>query len=367
MLIAHANLGAVTEAILIAAGSDDNEARIVSDHLVGANLAGHDSHGVGMIPNYMKNLHEGTLRPNRHAEFLRRDGVIGIVDGGRGYGQVIAREAMEWAIGKAREAGVAVTALRNTHHVARVGTYGEQVCAAGLVSLHFVNVNSGPPRVAPFRGATGRMGTNPVCIAVPGTDATPAVVLDFATSKIAIGKVRVAYNEGRQVKEGTLIDGAGRPTTDPSVLFSNPLGAVLPIGEHKGYGLAMMCELLGGALAGSNTVQPENSRDVGITNGMVSIVLNPGHFVDVGWFRHEVDQLVSYLKDTPAADPDAPVLVPGEPERQYRAQRGAAGIPVDDETWREILEAGASVGVAADRLQALARGEGGGSGGSSAG
>jgi uncharacterized oxidoreductase len=362
MLIAHTDLRTVTKIILTAAGSDEAEARIVSDNLVDANLAGHDSHGVGMIPAYIRFVREGKLVPNRHAEFLRRDGVIGTIDGGRGYGQVIAREAMEWAIEKAREAGVAVTALRNTHHVARVGAYGEQVCAAGLVSLHFVNVNSGPPRVAPFRGASGRTGTNPVCIAVPGTDVMPPVVLDFATSKIAIGKVRVAFNEGRTVKEGTLIDAAGRPTTDPAVLFREPLGAVLPFGDHKGYGLAMMCELLGGALAGSKTVQPENDRDVGIVNGMISIVLSPGHFVDVGWFRHEVEQLVAYMKASPAANPDAPVLVPGEPERQHRAQRVAAGIPVDDETWREMIEAGISVGIAADRLQALARGAGGSAG-----
>src|SRR5262249_32614241 len=155
-------------------------------------------------------------------------------------------------------------------------------------TVAFVNGVSGPPRVAPFRGADGRLSTNPVCIAIPAAGRTAPIILDFATSRIALGKVRVAYNEGQHVTDGALIDHQGRPTTDPAVIYNEPWGAVQPFGEHKGYGLALICEILGGALAGGGTTQPENSRERGIVNGMIAFVLEPGRLVDLPWFQHEI-------------------------------------------------------------------------------
>jgi uncharacterized oxidoreductase len=354
--IGHEALGAATRTLLTAGGSEPAEAAIVAEHLVEANLRGHDSHGVGMLPHYVRNLRAGTLHPNRHAEFVKKDGAFATVDGGMGYGQVIAREATDWAIGKARENGVAILALRNTHHIGRVGTYGEQACAAGLVSLSFVNAISGEPRVAPWRGRDGRFATNPLCFAVPGSAAEPPIVLDMATSRIALGKVRVAHNEGRALPEGMVIDAAGRPSTDPGVVYREPRGFVLPFGEHKGYALAMLCELLAGAVAGGGTTQPERPRDRGIVNGMLSIVLDPARFVDRAWFEHEARALVRHAKDAPPADPALPVLVPGEPERISRAKRITEGVPIDAATWREIGEAADAVELGAARFAAIATG-----------
>ena len=146
---------------------------------------------------------------------------------------------MAWAIGAARTHGVAVHGLRNAHHIGRVGTYGEMVAEAGLVSVHFVN-GAAPDGniVAPFGGREGRFLTNPVCIAVPGTAATPPVILDFATSQVAMGKVRVANNKKVQMEAGLLIDAEGRPTADPGVMYNSPFGAILPFGLHKGGGLS---------------------------------------------------------------------------------------------------------------------------------
>jgi uncharacterized oxidoreductase len=346
--IEHQRLRRLTSELLEAGGSADAEARAVADHLVDANLAGHDSHGVGMLPHYVRNLQAKTLVPNRRPEVVSNTGSFAVWDGRNGYGQVIARDAMTWAIGAARQHGVAVHGLRNTHHIGRVGAYGEQVAAEGLLAVHFVNGNSGPPKVTPFRGREGRLSTNPVCIAVPGTARTPPVILDMATSVIALGKVRVAYNEGHQVAERTLIAADGTPTTDPAVIYKEPHGAVLPFGEHKGYGLALIAELLAGAIAGAGTIQPQNPRDRGIVNGMLTVVIDPERLASRAFIQAEIDALIAYMKETKAADPSLPVLVPGEPERIARAKRSADGIDIDATTWREIGEAASSLGVRFD-------------------
>src|SRR3989454_800010 len=208
----------LTSSILQCGGSDAPEADLVADHLVRANLAGHDSHGVGMIPAYVRHLEAGLVVPNTRAKLVKDDGAILMFDGARGYGRCVAGEAMAAAITRCRQTGVVAMTLANAHHIGRVGAYGELASAAGLVSLHFVNVADHKPSVAPFRGTDARFVTNPVCIAVPGTDRQPPVLLDMATSAIAMGKVRVAKNEGKLVPEGILLDQTGHPTRDPNVM-----------------------------------------------------------------------------------------------------------------------------------------------------
>ena len=200
-------------AIIGKAGSDAAEAQTVADHLVEANLKGHDSHGVGMIPTYVANVGAGRLHPNRHATLVSEQGPIAVFDGQMGYGQVTAHEATDWGIAKAKSGGLAVFALRNTHHVARVGTYGEQAAEAGLVSIHFVNVVLAPGRVAPFGGGTGRFGTDPVCITFPSLGTAPPVVLDFATSRVAAGKLRVAMKPTKRSSAGAVRKGKMKVAT----------------------------------------------------------------------------------------------------------------------------------------------------------
>lgn len=345
MNIDHRKLRTLTVRLLKAGGCSETEAAIVSDHLVDANLAGHDSHGVGMLPHYFRNLAAGTLVPNQKPEIVSETANFAVWDGRMGYGQVIARDAMDWAVGAARRHGVAVHGLRNTHHIGRVGTYGEIVAKAGLVSVHFVNGNSGRPAVTPFRGREGRFSTNPVCIAVPGTAATSPIILDFATSRIALGKVRVAHNEGKQVIDGALIDADGKPTRDPAVIYNEPLGTVLPFGEHKGYGLALIAELLAGAIVGTGTIQPKNPRNRGIVNGMLTVVIDPERMTSRAFIESEIDALIAYVKSAQPSDPALPVLIAGEPERIARAQRMKDGIEIDAITWKQIGEAAAGVGV----------------------
>jgi hydroxycarboxylate dehydrogenase B len=332
-------------AIIAASGSAEAEAREVANHLVEANLKGHDSHGVGMIPTYMRNVEAGRLHPNRHATLVSESGSIAVFDGGMGYGQVIAREAMDWAIAKTKASGLGVFALRNTHHVARVGAYGEQAAACGLISIHFVNVLIAPGRVAPFGGAVGRFGTDPVCITFPGLGAAPPVVLDFATSRVAAGKLRVAMNAGKKLPSGVLIDAQGNDATDPAVFYREN-GAMLPFGEHKGSGLALACELLAGVLTGGGAMQGDLPNH-GVKNGMFSIVLDPARFGDLDGMRREAESLIGWVKSAPPRPGVDAVLVAGEPERKAMKERGASGIAIDDNSWKELVEAARSVGLSA--------------------
>lgn len=356
IVIDHERLCAVARAIVVATGSDEEEAREVADHLVEANLRGHDSHGVGMLPAYVQNYFDGHLHANRHAKLIREDGSIAVFSGEMGYGQKIAREVMDWAIARAKERGVAIAALREVQHIARVGAYGEHAAKAGMISISFVNALSGHPFVAPFGGSDGRFSTNPICIAIPGRDPHTPLVLDFATSVVAMGKVRVAYNQGKQMAPGLLIDERGQPTTDPGVLWPDrSKGAILPFGLHKGSGLAVVAELLGGALTGNLTYQPEHSRDVGIKNGLLTIVFDPARFGELETFQREMEAFLEHVKASPPSDPQAPVLLAGEPERNMRRRRIAEGIPVDAKTWSDIRAAADALGIGARHIEELAR------------
>ncbi len=345
----------VAEAVLCRAGSEPGEARVVAEHLVRANLAGHDSHGVGMIPYYVRFVGEGLLHPNTPARLLADEGPILRFEGGRGYGQRVAREAIAAGIERCRALGVSVVTLRHAHHVGRVGTYGEQAAEGGLVSLHWVNVQDHPPLMAPFRGGDARFGTNPVCVTIPRPGREGPILLDMATSRIALGKVRLLMNKGELVPEGHLVDEEGRPTRDPKVMFrQDRRGALLPVGEHKGYGLALVAELLAGVLSGGGTIQPAIPRKGAIVNNLFSVLIDPGRFGDPEWMQAEIDAMVAYAKASPPAQPAEPVLVAGEPERLAAAERQRHGIPVDAVTWEEILEAGERVGLGRGEALALA-------------
>jgi len=352
----HAKLRDAIASICAAGGSEEREARIVADNLVDANMAGHDSHGVGMIPTYITNLLNGGVTLNAHAEIVVDQGCIVVIDGKSGYGQVIGQEAMEIGIERAKQHGAAVVGLRNAHHIGRIGQWGEQCAAAGLVSMHHVNVIGHKASVAPFGGSDARYVTNPYCAVMPATDNNPPTVLDFATSFVAMGKIRVARNKGEPAPVGALIDTQGKPSLDPHIMYSDPpQGALNPFGEHKGYGLALLNEILPAAMIGAVGCRPETRFDPPKTiNNMLSVIIDPMKLVSKERFNSETDATIAYVKASPAADPEKPVLVPGDPERMSNARRRAEGVPVDDETWREITAAGESVGLAADDLNRIA-------------
>ena len=334
--------------VLRAAGSSSEEATKVAENLVEANLRGHDSHGVGMLPRYVEAVLEGGLKPNSSVHIRLDTGTLLNLDVQRGYGQVIGEQSMQLGIDRAKQHGSCIMTLGNTHHLGRIGHFAEMAVAQGLVSLHFVNVLSRPV-VAPFGGADGRYGTNPCCIGIPLAGRAP-FLLDFATSRVAQGKMRVAHNEGQQVPPGTLIDELGRPTTDPAVVVvpqSNGLfGALMAFGEHKGYGLAVACELLGGALTGGGTWHKPTDPNVRtVLNGMLTILIDPTKLGTEVAFEQEALAFIDWLRAGPPGAGFEAVQIAGDPERSTRVQRDLEGIHIDDQTWREIAAAGRKVNV----------------------
>jgi uncharacterized oxidoreductase len=261
------------ETIVAAGGSDAREAKLVSTNLVLANLMGHDSHGVGMIPRYVDALIEGGLKPNRHPAISLDGGTMLALDGQMGYGQAIGVEAMDLAIERARKHGVCVMGLGRSHHLGRIGHWAEQAVAQGMISIHFVNVIS-RAIVAPFGGSDARFGTNPVTIGIP-LPGEPPFILDMATSAVAQGKIRVAHNKRERVSPDWLLDDQGNPTAEPKFGVIEPFGALRTFGLHKGYGLAMVCELLGGALTGGGTWHSDDRSKKRVWNGMLAIVIDP--------------------------------------------------------------------------------------------
>jgi uncharacterized oxidoreductase len=350
IVVDHAALRAAVAAIFAALGSDAREQRLVSEHLVEANLRGHDSHGVGMIPAYVASRLAGELTLNARPAVLADGGGFILLDGQVGLGQAIAHDAMEIGIARAREAGTCVLALRNAHHIGRIGHWAEQCAAAGLVSIHFVNVAS-DPAVAPYGGFAGRVGTNPVCIGFPRPGAEP-IIVDFATSRLAVGKIRVAHAKGVPVPEGVLIDSKGAPTTDPAVIVDEPKGAVLPFGEHKGWGLALACELLGGALTGGVVMAGPRTR-VAIINSLFAVIVSPERLGTAEAFFGGMEDFALWAQSPPPGR-EPTVRIPGDPERATRARRVAAGIPVSTTTWQAIVQASLDAGCAPGAIEAIA-------------
>jgi len=250
------------------------------------------------------------------------------------------------AVERARRDGACILAVRNAHHMGRIGTYGEIVAAAGMVGILVVNVVGHRGLVAPHGGAFGRLGTSPVCIAIPGPTPDTPFVLDMATSKVADGKLRVAQAKGETLPEGYALDGHGRATRDPGVVWAEPGGAVLPFGEHKGYGLGLAIDILAGALTGGDTLQPDHPRGGTITNNLFGLVVDPARLGSVGRFGDEVAAILAYMRDCPPREPGRPVQTAGEPERLAMAARRADGIPIDDGTWASLEAAAREAGIA---------------------
>jgi uncharacterized oxidoreductase len=352
MILAKEALTRAIEAVVAAGGSEPREVRLVAENLVMANLLGHDSHGVGMIPRYIDALLEGGLAANQHPRATLDTGALLALDGQKGYGQSIGHESMQMAIERAKKHGACVMTVANSHHLGRIGHWAEMAVAENLVSIHFVNVIS-HARVAPYAGMDARFGTNPVCIGVP-LPGEPPFLLDMATSAVAQGKMRVAHNKREKVKEGLLIDDKGNPSTDPRYAVVPPLGAIVTFGQYKGYGLALACELLGGALSGGGTWHYEESSKQRVLNGMLAIVIDPAKLGTQAPFASEARQFIDWLRKGRVAPGHDKVRIAGEPEREIRAKREKEGIPVDENTWQEILNAGAKVKLERQTLEKLA-------------
>ncbi len=328
-----------------AVGVPEADASVVAHNLIGANLRGHDSHGVLRIPQYLDFLTKGDYRAGVALKIENESPGVVVVDGQWGLGQVQAHRLLDLVIPKARELGLAAGTGRNIGHIGRLGEYAERAAAEGLILIATVNNNGAGQRVAPPGGLQPRLGTNPLCVAVP-TDTSP-VVLDFGTSVAAEGKVRVHYfNDKKPVPEGWLLDAHGHPTTDPSVLYEPPLGSILPMGgtqSYKGFGLGLVLDMFAGGLTGGRSSHPGATGAKG--NNVVFIALDPARFAGFEALTTQSSALSEYVRATPRADGVSAILLPGDPERMVLEYRSIEGIPLEESQWIKLKEVAVNLGV----------------------
>ena len=336
--------------------SSPEEAKRIATYLATANLTGHDSHGVIRVPVYIRWKKMGSVVPDQKVEIVVDTPSLAVIDGKFGYGQTVTPQAVKIGIEKCKKAGLAAIALRNAGHIGRVGDWAEMAAAEGLVSVHFVNA-AGSLLVAPFGGVQKRLSTAPYCVGIPRKGQDP-IVLDFATSIVAEGKVLVASRGGKKLPKGALIDGDGALSEDPAVLYgphtaegprdhTKGTGAIRAFGEHKGSGLAFICELLGGALTGTGAT----AADRRFANGMLSFYIDPKVVDTDNFFDGEISRYVDFIRATkPVAGVDT-VLIPGDPERKMRAERTQNGVPLPDDTWAAIVSTAREVGVSEVSIQ----------------
>jgi uncharacterized oxidoreductase len=341
MKIEAPDLKRIARDVFRAAGATEHESAIVGDALVEANLAGHDSHGVLRIPEYVRWMEQKLVSIGAHMQVLLETDSFALVDGGWGWGQVVGREAMELAIAKASRTGAATVSGRQCCHLGRVGDYPAMAAERGMVAVMFVNTHGGGKLVAPYGGIERRLSANPIAVGIPRGNGGP-IVVDISTCAIAEGKLRNMLQSGKSAPPNSVVDAEGQPTTDPAAFYGPPPGALLPFGGHKGFALGLVTDILAGAVSGAGCSRPEATR---IGNSFLVTVIDVDRTRGKDDFLADVDALVEYVKTSRLAPGFDGILVPGEPEEQERERRLASGIEVSDEAWRQIVSTALQYGL----------------------
>lgn len=349
-------LRALAKQFLIRVGTPEDIARVVADDLIDANLVGHDSHGILRLGQYLNQIDSGALKPAARPKVVKDHAATALVSGEWGFGQVSGRYALDLAVERAKTFGVGAVGLIRANHVGRLGAFMERATAKGCVALMWVGGIGGNIQAVPFGGAQPMYGTNPFAAGVPAGE-HGEVVVDFATTQIAAGKIHVALDEGKQLPPGSIVDKEGTPITDPATLLREG-GALLPFGGHKGYGLAVLVELLGKSLTGADTTGDEDGGGIAFKESGAMIVA-----IDAGAFRPAEDavasaaKIVAKIRSSPPAPGFERVMTPGEPESRTRAQRRVTGITLHPTTWQAVMAAGERIGIASETTERWARGE----------
>lgn len=329
-------------ALFTACGAPADEAAVVAEELVEASLMGIDSHGVIRYIWYTEEAIVGRIKPGAPIEVVKQSANTAVVDFHGNFGPVGARYMADLACDKAREADIACIISKHAHHVGRLGSCVQRLAERGMIGLAVVNSSKIGHNVVPWGGRAGRLATNPLAYAVP--TAHHPVILDMSTSMIAEGKIRVLLHQGKDVPPGCILDADGRPATDPRLFYGPPRGAILPFGSelgYKGFGLALLVEILGGALAGER-ISDEGGAYI---NGLNLIAINPEAFCGTARLLELMEEMTAYITDTPPADGFAEVVMPGAYDFRTKERRMREGIPVPEETWKQIVEAGNRVGL----------------------
>ena len=330
-------------------GARPEDAKQVARSLARANLCGYDSHGVHRLVQYHQWWKEGLLDPTGRPIVVEETPFAAKVDGGQTFGPVVAGFATGVAIKKAQESGIGIVTVRRSTQVGRLADYAESIQQAGMIGLVTVNDCGGGQCVVPWGGMEPRLATNPIAMGIPGAKGL-GILFDFATSAAAFGKVRQLLFRGERVPEGWLIDASGIPSSDPSCLFAEPRGALLPAGGHKGYALGLAVEVLSGILSGAGFSSPGPAPEQ--MNGMFILALNVAWFVPMDQFCEKVDQLTAYVKSARPLPGGTSVRIPGEPDREEAERREREGVPFSEQAWAKVAAVLTDLGLSADLFPA---------------
>ena len=332
----------IADNLLQGAGAPAVEAATVARHVIGANMAGHDSHGIIQIPTYIDRVDKGDIVPGADWKIVQESATTTVVDGHWGFGYVANERAMQYTIEKAETQNIAACTVFRQGHIGRLASYPLMAAERGMIAMITADSGRGPKHVAPFGGREKRLGTNPISIAMPSNLDGP-FFLDMATSAVAAGKINLAVARGSSIPEGWIIDKDGQATTDPADFKAG--GPLLPLGGsegYKGYGLSAMVEIFSGILTGlGHGVEPTGKHN----DGCFMAVFKVEAFRELATFKQEVTDFAHYLKDTKPADGFEEVLYPGEIEHRMEVGRGKNGIPVEDATWDKLAALAAKYGM----------------------
>jgi uncharacterized oxidoreductase len=334
----------ICSGIFEALGTPKDDASLVSELLVEANLTGFDSHGVIRLPIYARGIKMGAVKPGAEVKVVKETPNVLVLDGGWNLGQVVAKNAMKRCIEKAKKNIIGLVVAHNCMHVGRLNAYAEMAMNQDMIGVMSVNSAS---YVTPFGGKSKQLGTNPLCFAIPAGEEEP-MVLDMATSVWARGKIMVYLARGEELPEGIFLDPEGNPTTDPS--WYSKGGLLRTLGDivgYKGMGLSLLVEILTGALTGAGCSNSEEyrSRPFYGGNGVFMMAIDVGQITELNDFKKRVDDLLYKVRTSPTAPGYDEIMIPGEPERREKAKRLKKGIFVEDATWKSITDLAEELGV----------------------
>ena len=342
MILSLEQLRSFCQDLLIKAGASKENAESVADHLALSNLLGHDSHGVSCIAMYLDAIHDGYIDPTGTPTVLKDMGSIAVVSGSWTFGQVGAEYAAKLAIARAKQYKVAIVGAVHCNHTGRLGHYCELAASEGIGTL-ITHGGFELTFMVPPGGKAGALAANPLAFGLPAGK-YPPVIVDFATTMVAVGKLAVARDEGKQVAPGLILDKAGNPTVDPNEFFDG--GALLPFGGHKGYGLGLAVEILAAALIGEHDIAYQGKVDSNLERtGTLFIAFDTAAFQPGDSYGKTVEGIVERLKSIEAAPGSAGVMIPGEPELAQKERRLKDGIPIAGATWARIERAAHGLGI----------------------
>ena len=343
MIFQYKYLLKITKEIFKACGTPEPEAGIVADVLVSSNLMGLDSHGVIRIPQYVRMVQKGDIIPDSPLSILRETPNTAIVDGGWNFGPVSGIRGMQIAIEKAKANSIGCVTVRNCNHAGRLGAYPQLASEENLIGMAVCSSFGGGHYVCPWGGREGRLATNPIAFAVP-TEGNP-ILIDVSTSVVSEGKIRVMRDGGKELPEGWVLDANGKPSTNPKDFYGPPMGVILPLGGkqgYKGYAFSMIVEILGTVLLNEGY---EHDEVQARGNGLWLMALDITAFISHEQFKSRINEMVTYLKSSKTAHGFDEVTIPGEIDFRLMARRKEEGVPMEDETWRQIEEVANELGV----------------------